>query len=300
VVTLLSGNGETRIMAAKGLTRSLKRLARAGGKVDTPEVLEWVSRAGYGARGFVYLSIGLLAALAAVELARTPAGARGAVTAFAEGWLGQLWIAGLAAGLIGFSVWRGLQAVLDADRQGTEPMALVSRAGQAISGLVYGGLAWSLLELLDELEDIGEADENQDARQMAAEVMAIPFGHWLLIGVGLFVVAVGIAGIVQLFRPKFGEKLSCPGRSHRWLCWVGRIGYGARGVAFLALGYTLVRAGWDFSSSEARNMGGALQALEAQPFGSPLLFLTGVGLAAFGAFALIEARWRRINAPDPL
>ena len=283
-----------------GALRSrLDRLLGRRRKPDLPRVLEWVSRAGYGARGFVYLSIGALAALAAVELARAPAGARGAVAAFAEGAAGQVWIAAVAAGLIGFAVWRGLQAVLDADRQGHEPAALASRAGQAVSGLAYGALAWSLLELLDELEDIGEGDENQSARQMAGDVIELPFGHWLLIAVGLFVIAVGVAGLVQLFRPGFGARLRCREATRRWACWVGRIGYGARGVAFLPLGYILLRAGWRMSAAEARNLGGALQALEAQPFGSPILFLTGADLAAFGAFALIEARWRRIDPPDP-
>lgn len=277
----------------------LKDALRGWRNLDLQGVLEWTSRAGYGARGFVYLSIGALAAMAAIELARSPASASGAVAAFAQGSLGQLWIAALAVGLFGFSLWRILQAVFDADRQGRELAALASRLGQAVSALAYSALAWSLLELLDELEDIGEADENQSARQMAAEVMALPFGHWLLIGVAVFVAGVGVAGIVQLFRPDFGQHLGCSRQTHRWACMVGRVGYAARGLAFLPLAYTLGRAGWDMSAAEARNLGGALQALEAQPFGSPILFLTGLGLAAFGLYALVEARWRRIDPPDP-
>jgi hypothetical protein len=282
-----------------GLRGRLNRLLGRRRKPDIPQILEWVSRVGYGARGFVYLSIGALAAMAAIELARSPASASGAVAAFAQGPIGQIWIAAVAAGLFGFALWRGLQAVFDADRQGRGPAAIAGRIGQAVSGLAYGTLAWSLLELLDELEDIGEADENQSARQMAADLMAVPFGHWLLIGVALFVAGVGVAGIVQLFRPGFGKRLGCNRQTHRWACLVGRIGYAARGLAFLPLAYTLARAGWDMSSAEARNLGGALQALEAQPFGSPILFVTGLGLGAFGLYALIEARWRRIDPPDP-
>jgi hypothetical protein len=39
----------------------------------------------------------------------------------------------------------------------------------------------------------------------------------------------------------------------------------------------------------------ALASLVQQPFGPWLLALLGVGLAAYGAFMLIEARYRRID-----
>jgi hypothetical protein len=261
--------------------------------------LEWAARAGYASRGFVYLSIGGLAASAAVELARRPAGARGAIAALAEWPLGHVWAGLIAVGLIGFALWRGLQSLFDADRQGGKPLALASRAGQAISGLVYGALAWSTLELLDELEDFGEADEAQSARQGAAELMDLPLGHWLLLIVGLFVLAVGVAGLVQAVRTDFGKRLGCAPGTRRWACWVGRVGYGMRGLAFLPLGFILARAGWHARASEASNLGGALQAVETQPFGSTLLFAAGLGLAAFGLYAVLEALWRRIDPPDP-
>ncbi|WGM40582.1 DUF1206 domain-containing protein [Caulobacter sp. NIBR1757] len=270
-------------------------------KPSKPAVaLEWAARAGYAARGFVYLSIGGLAASSAIELARTPTGAKGAIAALAEWPLGQVWAALIAIGLIGFALWRGVQAVFDADRQGSDPKGLASRAGQAISGLVYGALAWSILELLDELEDYGEADETESAQQGAAQLLSLPFGGWLLLIVGVFVLAVGVAGVVQAFRTDFGKRLGCKAGTRRWACWVGRIGYGMRGLAFLPLGLILVRAGWDARASEVRNLGGALQSLEAQPFGSAVLFVTGLGLAAFGLYAVLEALWRRIDPPDPV
>ena len=48
------------------------------------------------------------------------------------------------------------------------------------------------------------------------------------------------------------------------------------------------------------DFGGALDALESQPGGSWMLGLTAVGLMAFGAFAFVEARWRRIRPPRDL
>ncbi len=275
------------------------RLPWLKGKPSKPAVaLEWAARAGYAARGFVYLSMGALAAFAAIELTRTPAGAKGAIVALAQWPLGFVWVTLIAVGLIGFALWRGLQSVFDADHQGDDAKAIASRIGQAISGIVYGTLAWSVLKLLDGLEEFGAADEARDAREGAADLMNLPFGQWILLTVGLFVMAVGVAGVVQAFRTDFGKRLGCKAEARRWASWVGRIGYGMRGLAFLPLGFTLVRAGLDERAGKVRNFGGALQALEAQPFGSVVLFIAGLGLAAFGLYAVLEAIWRRIDA-DP-
>jgi uncharacterized membrane protein (DUF2068 family) len=46
--------------------------------------------------------------------------------------------------------------------------------------------------------------------------------------------------------------------------------------------------------SEARGLDGALAALAEQPFGPYLLALVAAGLAAYGVFALVEARYRRM------
>lgn len=260
-------------------------------------VVEALARIGYAARGFVYLSMGLIALLAAFELSPSATDGLGAILALAEWPLGHLWLTTVALALAGFAAWRAAQVLLDADRQGTRLRAIGSRAGQAISGLVYGGLALSVFELLDEVEDRLEADAST-AQQQAAEVLSWPGGDLLLIGVGLFIVGAGVGNVAQGFLNDFGKRLGCAEGARRWACWCGRIGYVARGFAFLPLGWFLVEAGLDIDPGDARDLGGALQSLEAQPMGSWVMAVTALGLVAFGIFALIEARYRRIDIPD--
>lgn len=260
-------------------------------------LLEAVARTGYAARGFVYLSIGVIAVLAAVDRLPKARAGRDAITPLLEWPLGYVWAIAIGFGLVGFAIWRAAQVLLDADHQGRSPKALASRLGQGISGVVYGALALSVFELLDEVEDRFEGDA--EAQQQAAEVLSWPGGQWLLIAAGLFVLGCGVGNVVQGVMSDFGKRLGCKPGTRRWACWCGRIGYVARGVAFLPLGAYFVKAGFAMRSSEARDLGGALQALEAQPLGSLLLSLIGLGLIAFGLFALVEARFRHIDMPDP-
>ncbi len=277
---------------------ALRQTLRWLGDAPLGALAQLACRFGYAARGFVYLSIGVIAVLAAVELVPEAEGSMGALRAWAEWPLGYvlLWITGL--GLYGFAGWRLLQSVFDADRQGRELKAILSRIGQAISGFVYGGLGYSVFGALDALEDLAEPDD-RDAEQAAAQqALSMPGGVWLIVGVGVFIMAAGLANMVKAARGNLDERLVCEDRLSQAAGLVGRIGYGARGLAFLVAGGMLARAGLSAQAEDAAGLGDALQALERAPFGSPLLVLVALGLVAFGLFALMEARYRRIAAGE--
>lgn len=264
-------------------------------RLDLVRALEWASRLGYAARGAVYLGMGAIVLLAAADLTPRARGAKAMLAAWADWPLGLVLVGLVAVGLLGFAVWRGLQAVFDADRHGASPKAIAVRIGQAISGVIYGGLGLWALELLDELEDVGEADEEQAAQGAAATVLALPQGDVLLLLAGAILVGVGLGNVIQGLSQDFAKRLACDERVCRWVVPMAKVGYGARGLATLPAGVFLIEAGLDARSSDARSWGGALQAVEAQPFGSWMLALLALGLIAFGLFGLVEAVFRRIR-----
>ena len=268
--------------------------------MDVSKAIELASRLGYAARGLVYLGLGSLVLLAALDLTPRAHGAKGLLRAWA-GWpLGWALIGAIGLGLAGFAAWRFLQAAFDADRHGRSLKAWAVRAGQAFSGVVYGGLALSAFELLDELEDVGEIDEEQGVHHTARTILDLPYGDSLLIGAGLVVVAFGIGNVIQGVMQDFSKRLDCGDRLCRVVVPLAKVGYGARGLASLPLGVFLVLAGIQARAGEARSWGGALQAVERQPFGSWALCVVAVGLVAFGLFGLIEARYRRIRPPPEI
>lgn len=273
-----------------GLT--LRRWVR---RLNLARALEWASRLGYAARGAVYLGMGAIVLLAAIDLTPRARGAKAMLAAWADWPLGLVLVGLIAVGLLGFAIWRGLQAVFDADRHGASPKAIAVRIGQGISGVIYGGLGLWALELLDELEDVGEADEEQAAQGVAATVLALPQGDVLLLLAGAVLLGVGLGNVIQGLGQDFAKRLACDERVCRWIVPMARVGYGARGLATLPAGVFLIEAGLDARSSDARSWGGALQAVEAQPFGSWMLALLALGLIAFGLFGVVEAVFRRIR-----
>ena len=259
--------------------------------------VEWLARAGYGARGLVYVAIGVFAMMAAIELRGAAAGADGALRLFA-GWpLGPLWLGLIALGLAGFVLWRVAQSVFDADRVGTSGKALAKRAGQGLSAAIYAALAWSFLSAMDGLEDVREGEKDIESFNT---VLSLPYGELLLSGVGA---AIFIAGALNVLHGVFGNfrrHLTGDSDLHRWTIPVARAGYFARGLVFLSVGFFLVEAAFDLASMQDATLAGAFGAIEAQPFGSLIAGLTGAGLVAFGLFGLVEARYRRMVVPEAL
>ncbi|MGE0224452.1 MAG: DUF1206 domain-containing protein [Acetobacteraceae bacterium] len=256
--------------------------------------LELFARFGYAARGAVNLIVGVLALLAAVGRGGEATGSKGALQSLLAQPLGEALLAVVALGLFGFAFWRALQSLLDADGMGRNAKALAVRAGQAVSAVVYVSLGIFALSLLFGWGQ-GSSGE-QSADDWTAMLLEQPFGRWLVAAAGIAIGGVALGLGYRAWSASFAQHLApeTPG----WVVRLGRIGYAARGVVFLMVAGFLIIAAWQADPSEARGLGGALRALQDQPFGWALFSLVALGLTAFGVFEFAVAYYRRINAPD--
>ena len=258
--------------------------------------LELLARLGYAARGVVSLIVGGLALLAALGRGGWTTDSKGALQTLMQQPLGEILLGIVAVGLFGFALWRLFQSLLDADGLGTAPKALARRAGQAVSAVVYFGLGVFATRLL---LAAGRTDGGeQDARDWTAWLLGQPFGQWVVAAAGLALIGAAIGIAYRAWTASFRQHLAC-GDAARWVVPLGRIGFAARAVVLLTAGAFLVIAAYRSDPSAARGLSGVLLALQEQPFGQALFAMVALGLAAFGLFGLVQARFRRIDAPRP-
>lgn len=265
----------------------------------TPELkhwIEWAARIGFGARGFVYLSVGVLTLLGVFGIGEA-VGTGGALAWLVTRPFGRLWLGLVVAGLVAFVMWRLLQAVFDADNEGKDREGLMTRMGQLFSAMGYSAMAFGALGLLIDKPENAQAESVTSSRETAETVMALPWGQWLLVAGGLAIIGVGVANATRAWREDFTEHLACSESLCRRVAPLARWGYVARGLAYLPLGAIVCLAGLHARPSEVTSLGAALELAERQPLGPWALSAMAAGLMAFGVFSFVEARWRRIRPP---
>ncbi len=290
------------------LRTRLARLGDAGRKRSSllrrvpplKTLLEWAARVGYGARGFVYLSVGLIVLFATLDMIGDAVGVRGALDWLSQRPLGRLWMLLTGLGLAAFVMWRILQSVFDADHEGTSWRGLGTRMSQLFSGLSYAGLASAAFALFTGPRAADASEGVERSQQRAAFLLDLPFGRWLLLAAGLAIFGIGVGNVVKAWREDFSEYLDCSVRMCRRVTPLARIGHVARGLAYLPLAVLVVLAGWRAKTADVTSFGAALEAVERQTAGEWIVGLIALGFVAFGAFSFIEARFRRIRPPREL
>lgn len=220
---------------------------------------------------------------------------QGALHTIAAQPFGSFLIALVAIGLVGYALWRFVEAVIDPENEGTEATGLAKRLGYAVSGAIYAGLAFTAAQLA-----IGSGGGGgRDSKQAWTErILQQPLGQWLIGIVGAIIIGVGFYQFYKAYRSKFRRQLRLSEMSQKeetWAIRISRFGLAARGVVFVIAGFFLIQAARQSDSNQVRGLDGALQALAQQPYGKFLLGVVALGLIAYGFFMWVQARYRRIR-----
>jgi hypothetical protein len=252
-----------------------------------------MARIGWFCKGVVYILLGGLALMAALDRGGETTDPQGVIRRVANERYGELALMAIVAGLAAYVTWRFIAAVSNTEGHGSDAGGLSARAGHIFSGTAYGLIAVYAVRLLLN-GNIGK--EPEMARTWTAHVLDVPGGFLLVALTGLVLMVVGGAqfwlGATERFtRFLQTEKL---GGERRWVVRAGKAGYYARGIVFLLIGAFLIVAGFRADPSEARGIEGVLDALAGQRYGRWMLSTIAGGLLCFGIYMMFESRYRRI------
>jgi hypothetical protein len=164
----------------------------------------------------------------------------------------------LALGLVGYALWRFVQAALDPERKGNDLSGLFTRGAYVLSAVVYSALAFYALRLMRGSGTGGDGDRTY--QDLTALALALPVGAWLVGAAGLCMTGSGGFQLYRAFTAKFRDKLATDRMSAAEVTWamrVGRLGFAARGIVFGIIGVFLLQAAVQAQPGEARGTGGA-------------------------------------------
>ncbi|MCL7945423.1 DUF1206 domain-containing protein [Marinobacter sp. ATCH36] len=269
-------------------------MATSSSTPDHRDAVTLLARAGYGARGIVYLLVGGLAAMAAFGQGGQTTGSRGALLRLLHAPLGDVLLGVMVIGLLGFALWRSVQAAKDTDHHGTSAKGVLIRAGLFVSAITHTMLAVFAVSLIFSLGG-SSGDSGGGSKDAATWLMSQSYGRWLVAAVGVALVAAGIAHEMKAIKTKFDRHFSMPTQIQYWAYPVCRFGLIVRGVVFVIVGGFFITAAYQLDPDEAGGIAEVFSALRGQAFGQSLLALVAIGLFAFGLYSLLEAVYRRIN-----
>ncbi len=269
-----------------------------GSSLSSPAVTDvapWVerlARVGYVAKALLYITVGLVAAQAAFGPGKVT-DTQGALRLVHGMTFGRVMLLVVAAGLMGYAVWRVVEAVVDAEGRGVSAKGVAVRAGSAGRGLLHGALAITALRLA-----YGDRSAGTDrpAREWTAVAFGLPGGELLVWIAAASVTGYGVYQLYRSYAPKLGRQLDLSqlrDPALGWVVGVSRFGIAARGVVFCLIGFFLARAA---ARHDAGQVGGVRESLGVlADIGRWPFMVVALGLVAYGVYELVNARYRRIR-----
>ena len=277
-------------MADAGETGPVEAVREGGETVVQSTGFEWLSRAGFVARGLIYGIIGVLALRLAVGHGGRTTNQQGALHTVANQPLGKALLTLLAIGLGGYALWRFARAAIGHGPEGTD--SKLDRVTALASGIVYASFCIAAVRILT-----GSKGSSSTPKTASRDVFGWPAGIWIVGAAGLIVIGVGLyqgyRGISRDFLKDSKTEQMSP-RTKRWISRLGLIGHLSRMVVFTLVGVFLVKAAVDYNPRAAIGLDGALAKLQHNSLGPLLLGVVALGLIAFALYSFSDARYRRI------
>lgn len=264
------------------------------------EVAPWIeklARVGFAAKGVLYVTVGVLTTLAALGMGgQHGTDSRGAMANLLDKPFGRPLLAIIALGLVGYAVWRIIEGIKDPEHRGSSAKGIALRVGFVGRGIIHLGLAYTAASLA--LWQRGGGGGGQQTKHWTARALEMPGGEYVLWAVALGLGGYGVYQLYKAWKAKLNRQLQL-GRlregSRKLVIAVSRFGIAARGIVFGMLGVMFARAASAHDAREAGGIGESLQNL-AREIGKWPFVAVAIGLAAYGVYQFINAKYRRITA----
>lgn len=247
------------------------------------------ARAGFLAKGLVYLIAGLLALLAAFNLGGQKAGKMDVIEFLEHQPFGKLILVVLGTGLCCYAFWRFVQSIKNPEGIGPGLKGTIKRISFFISGLLYLGLG---------LICIAKIFTTSGGGGNALSIVPASVKRYLFLAIGLSLAGKSFFQFIKVYRKSFLSQFNFKSMSdtnkRRFIKNMGYAGLSARGILTGIVSYFFIKAGLsiEVTAHDMKGTGNAFSFLQESPAGPWLMATVATGLACYGIYMFTMARYR--------
>jgi hypothetical protein len=253
------------------------------------KTISLMGRIGYGARGAIYLVVGISAGRATFDPSFSPGGFKESLSFLQDHWSGGIVLALLAIGMACFAGWLAVSAIYRRDHPGSEHWMLV--AGLLGDAAIYFGFMVSLLGMI-----FGSKGSDEYLLQSWISWLVNGIGGKIIVGLaaatvftcGAGLVASGIAGDIA-------GPLELPPAEKRLMLPIGRYGTAGRGLSIALVGCYLFISAIRSDASRAHELGGLLRELRSFPGGVVITAAFALAFLSSSTLDFVVAIYRRFD-----
>jgi len=248
-----------------------------------------IAKLGMFSKGLIYFLSGILTLMTALNLGGSTSGKSQAFDFIKKQPMGMVLLVAIALGLVCYACWRFIQSIRNPENIDDDWKGKTKRVAYFLSGIIY--LVFAFLAI-KHLWSSSSGGGKSVSSFLSPTLITITF---LIIGLVL-VVKAGYH-IKQAYNKEFMERFSISDRTwHKTAKNAGYFGFYSRGFVILIIAYFFLRAAIYSGENEVKGTKEAFSFLQESDYGGILMAVAAAGLAAYGLFIILLARYRRFDS----
>lgn len=243
---------------------------------------------GFVSKGLIYLIIGILSLLAALNMGGKSSGTNQALSFLEKQTFGKAILIVLGLGLLSYSFWMVFQCIKDPEDIGDDLKAKTVRFGFLSTGLVYFLIA--ILTFIHIF--VYQSDDVSSGKQYLSFLSPTLFTIFFIL-VGLVLAVQSVVLVYTVFNDDFLKKFHVQDHKlYKMIKIFAYFGYSARALILGLIAYLFFRAGIYSGNHHIKGMQDAFSFLKSSSVGTIVMVFAAAGFISYGLFYISLSRYR--------
>lgn len=250
-------------------------------------MIQKIRTIGFYTKGFLYILLGILTFLAALNLGGKVANKNSVIIFLQDQIFGKILLLITGVGILAYAIWRFYKSykVLKKEDDKTKYFLSIDFFSR---GIIYGSFAVSILY---RVFNISSKDVSKET--MVSKVLQIENGEYIMYALAIIVLFSALNQFYIVYQKsylKYIEK-SKNIESFTFLKKSGKYGIGSRGVSFLIFAWFIFKTASTKNPTQIKGTQEMFSYLHSQPFGDILMAIMALGFISYGIFQYFYARY---------